>query len=164
MKVLMENILAFNTETLCSRFVWSLLWVLANFCWLPTPAHCPKRNKSAESPCFCVSMPPRPFSKYTVYSRWWSGGSTREPQTFAPSVLSPSCKDTTVSSAVSWRPHVKCPSLFYWRWSGFSHWAVPRLKDWAAGTSWWESLDLFIRTVFPKTPTTTTNCKMKWVK
>lgn len=112
MKVLMGNILAFNTETLCSRLVWSLLWVLANFCRLPTPAYCPKRNKSAESPCFCVSMPPRSFSKYTVYSRWWSGRSTREPQTFASSVLSPRCKDTT--SAVSWQPHVKYPSLFYW--------------------------------------------------
>lgn len=146
MKVLMENILAFNTETLCSWLVWSLLWVQANFCWLPTPAYCPKRNKSAESPCFCVSMPPRSFSKYTVYSRWWSGRSTREPQTFASSVLSPSCKDTT--SAVSWQPHVKCLSPFYWRWSGFAHWAAPRLKCWATGTSWWESPDLCIQTVF----------------
>lgn len=54
MKVLMENILAFNTETLCSPLVWSPLYLLANFGWLRTPAYCWKRSKTAESPHLCA--------------------------------------------------------------------------------------------------------------
>lgn len=61
MKVLMGNILAFNTETLCSRLVWSLLCLLANFCWLRTPVYCWKRSKTAESPSLFVPIQPSPL-------------------------------------------------------------------------------------------------------
>lgn len=70
MKVLMENILAFNTETLCSQSVWSPLYLLANFCWLHTPVYCWKRSKTAESPSVFVPIPPLSSPKYTVCSRW----------------------------------------------------------------------------------------------